>query len=173
MTDLIEFDPVDDIGAGAFGTPGQRTFVIQARKGSAVLSVLVEKEQVQLLASEANQFLDKIAEEDPEEPPGSAGTVAGVVTEDEPLFRARLIGIGYDPDRHLVLIELREDASDEEEAPPPLDETEGHIARLYATRSQVRAMARNGVAAVEAGRPRCQLCDFPMEPDGHICPRWN
>jgi uncharacterized repeat protein (TIGR03847 family) len=173
MTDLIEFDPVDDIGAGAFGTPGQRTFVIQARKGSAVLSVLVEKEQVQLLASEANQFLDKIAEEEPEEPPGSAGTVAGVVTEDEPLFRARLIGIGYDPDRHLVLIELREDASDDEEAPPPLDETEGHIARLYATRSQVRAMARNGVAAVEAGRPRCQLCDFPMEPDGHICPRWN
>jgi uncharacterized repeat protein (TIGR03847 family) len=173
VTDLIEFDPVDDIGAGAFGTPGQRTFVIQARKGSAVLSVLVEKEQVQLLASEANQFLDKIAEEDPEEPPGSAGTVAGVVTEDEPLFRARLIGIGYDPDRHLVLIELREDASDDEEAPPPLDETEGHIARLYATRSQVRAMARNGVAAVEAGRPRCQLCDFPMEPDGHICPRWN
>jgi uncharacterized repeat protein (TIGR03847 family) len=173
MTDLIEFDPVDDIGAGAFGMPGQRTFVIQARKGSAVLSVLVEKEQVQLLASEANQFLDKIAEEDPEEPPGSAGTVAGAVTEDEPLFRARLIGIGYDPDRHLVLIELREDASDEEEAPPPLDETEGHIARLYATRSQVRAMARSGVAAVEAGRPRCQLCDFPMEPDGHICPRWN
>jgi uncharacterized repeat protein (TIGR03847 family) len=173
VTDLIEFDPVDDIGAGAFGTPGQRTFVIQARKGSAVLSVLVEKEQVQLLASEANQFLDKIAEEDPEEPPGSAGTVAGVVTEDEPLFRARLIGIGYDPDRHLVLIELREDASDDEEAPPPLDESEGHIARLYATRSQVRAMARNGVAAVEAGRPRCQLCDFPMEPDGHICPRWN
>src|SRR5207302_8669835 len=174
MTDLIEFDPVDDIGAGAFGTPGQRTFVIQARKGSAVLSVLVAKEQVQLLASEANQFLDKIAEEDPEEPGGSAGAVEGVVTEDEPLFRARLIGIGYDPDRHLVLIELREDASDEDdEAPPPLDETEGRIARLYATRSQVRAMARNGVAAVEAGRPRCQLCDFPMDPDGHICPRWN
>ena len=173
MTDLIEFDPVDDIGAGAFGAPGQRTFVIQARKGSATLSVLVEKEQVQLLASEATQFLDKIAEEDPEEPAGSAGTVAGAVTEDEPLFRARLIGIGYDPDRHLVLIELREDASDDDDAPPPLDETEGRIARLYATRSQVRAMARNGVAAVEAGRPRCQLCDFPMDPEGHICPRWN
>jgi uncharacterized repeat protein (TIGR03847 family) len=172
LTDLIEFDPVDDIGAGAFGDPGQRTFVIQARKGSAVLSVLVEKEQVQLLASEANQFLDRIAEEDPEDAPLPA-SVDGSVTEDEPLFRARLIGIGYDPERHLVLIELREDASDDEEAPPPLDETEGRIARLYATRAQVRAMARSGVAAVEAGRPRCQLCDFPMDPDGHICPRWN
>ena len=62
MTDFIEFDPVDDIAAGAFGRPGARTFVIQARKGEAVLSVLVEKEQVRLLAVEAKQFLDRIAE---------------------------------------------------------------------------------------------------------------
>ena len=68
MTDAIEFDPVDAIGAGAFGEPGARTFVIQARKGGAVLSVLVEKEQVALLATEAEQFLDRIAEEHPEEP---------------------------------------------------------------------------------------------------------
>ena len=51
----IEFDPVDAIGAGAFGQPGERTFVIQARKGSAMLSVLVEKEQVALLAAEAER----------------------------------------------------------------------------------------------------------------------
>jgi uncharacterized repeat protein (TIGR03847 family) len=171
--ELIEFDPVDDIGAGAFGRPGERTFVIQARKGDALLSVLVEKEQVRLLATEATQFLDKIAEEDPEET--IAGMATGAVTEDEPLFRARLIGIGYDPERHLVLIELRELANDDEEdsQPPPLDESEGHIARFYATRAQVRAMARNGVQAVESGRPRCPLCEFPMDPDGHICPRWN
>ena len=53
------------LGPGAFGQPGDRTFVIQARKGQAVLSVLVEKKQVRLLAAEANQFLDRIAEEDP------------------------------------------------------------------------------------------------------------
>jgi uncharacterized repeat protein (TIGR03847 family) len=174
MDEVIEFDPVDDIGAGAFGRPGQRTFVIQARKGEAMLSVLVEKEQVRLLATEATQFLDKIAEEDPEEVFGAAAS--GAVTEDEPLFRARLIGIGYDPERHLVLIELREVANDDDDddtSPPPLDETEGKIARFYATRAQVRAMARNGVAAVESGRPRCPLCDFPMDPEGHICPAMN
>jgi uncharacterized repeat protein (TIGR03847 family) len=170
--ELIEFDPVDDIGAGAFGQPGARTFVIQARKGQAVLSVLVEKEQVRLLANEATQFLDRIAEEDPEETVGEL--TDGSVTEDEPLFRARLIGIGYDPERHLVLIELRETASDDEEnTPPPPDESEGRVARFYATRAQVRAMARRGVEAVESGRPTCPLCDFPMDPDGHICPRWN
>ncbi len=173
MTEFIEFDPVDDIAAGAFGVPGARTFVIQARKGNALLSVLVEKEQVRLLATEATEFLDRIAQEDPEE--GLAAfAAAGAVAEDEPLFRARLIGIGYDPERHLVLIELREEASDDEEDPiVPPDEGEGHVVRFYATRAQIRSMARNGVAAVEAGRPRCQLCDFPMDPDGHICPRWN
>ncbi len=171
---FIEFDPVDDIGAGAFGRPGQRTFVIQARKGSAMLSVLVEKEQVRLLAQEATQFLDRIAEDDPEDPPTSVESQGGSVTEDSPLFRAQLIGIGYDPDRELVLIELREDAADEDdESPPPPDEAEGHVARFYATRGQVRVMVRNGSAAVDAGRPKCPLCDFPMNPDGHICPRWN
>ncbi len=173
---FIEFDPVDDIGAGAFGRPGQRTFVIQARKGEAMLSVLVEKEQVRLLAHEATQFLDRIAEDEPEDPPTTVEARGGSVTEDEPLFRAQLIGIGYDPDRELVLIELREQASDDdddEEGPPPYDEAEGRIARLYATRQQVRVMVRNGAAAVDAGRPKCPLCDFPMNPDGHICPRWN
>ena len=172
MTDAIEFDPVDAIGAGAFGEPGERTFVIQARKGGAVLSVLVEKEQVALLASEAEQFLDKLAEEHPEEPATLTEQGGGGVQEDEPLFRARLIGIGFDPERSLVLLELREQAA-EDDPPPAIEESEGHIARLYATRGQIRAMLASGVVAVGAGRPKCPLCDFPMDPDGHICPRWN
>ena len=172
MTDAIEFDPVDAIGAGAFGEPGQRTFVIQARKGGAVLSVLVEKEQVALLATEAEQFLDKLAEEHPEEPATFTERDGGSVQEDEPLFRARLIGIGFDPERSLVLLELREEAA-EDDPPPAIEESEGHVARLYATRAQIRAMLANGVVAVGAGRPKCPLCDFPMDPDGHICPRMN
>ena len=175
MTDLIEFDPVDDIAAGAVGRPGSRTFMIQARKGAAELSVLVEKEQVRLLAVEAAQFLDRIAEEEPEEPGTALEVEGGALREAEPLFRARLIGIGYDSERGLVLIELREDAAeaDDDDPPPPPDEAEGRIARLYATRAQIRTMMRNGVAAVEGGRELCRLCDFPMNPDGHICPRWN
>lgn len=178
MSDFIEFDPVDDIGAGAFGRPGARTFVIQARKGSAMLSVLVEKEQVRDLAAQATQFLDGIALKDPEEPPSRVEIEGGAVEEAQPLFRARLIGIGYDPERRLVLIELREaaaedDDEDDDDEPVPSDDADGLVARLYATRAQVRVMMRNGVAAVEGGRPKCPLCDFPMDPDGHVCPRWN
>ena len=173
MADIIEFDPVDSLSAGAFGMPGERTFLIQARKGQAMLSVLVEKEQVALLAVEAEQFLARLDDEYPENQP-TISTLDAPVSEAVPLFRARLIGLGFDPERELVLLELREEAVEEEgEAPPSLEESEGHVARLYASRAQLRAMARIGAEAVSGGRPACPLCDRPMDPSGHICPRWN
>ena len=136
--------------------------MIQARKGQAVLSVLVEKEQVALLAAEAEQFLDRIAEEHPEDP-ATFGELAdgGTVEEDEPLFRARLIGIGFDPERSLVLLELREQAARRRRPPPAIEESEGHIARLYATRAQIRAMLANGIVAVSAGRPQVPALRLP------------
>jgi len=91
-----------------------------------------------------------------------------------PLFRARMIGLGFEPDRGLVLIELRERAEDDEREEEDVDEADdGYVARIFATRAQVRAMAARGSEAVQSGRPTCPLCEFPMDPAGHICPRWN
>jgi uncharacterized repeat protein (TIGR03847 family) len=182
MADPIELDPVDMLGAGAVGEPGQREFYLQARKERAQLTVLVEKEQIALLATEAVGFLDRIADEYPEEGIRLPISVAELQEPTVPLFRARLIGLGFDPERELVLIELRERSADGDEedvddedppAPAVEDEEDGFVARLYATRSQVRAMAARGAAAVTAGRPPCPLCDQPMDPAGHRCPRWN
>jgi uncharacterized repeat protein (TIGR03847 family) len=195
----IELESVDSLAAGAVGEPGEREFFLQARTESAQLTVLVEKEQVALLATEAVAFLDRISEDYPEESSGVGEAVArqgGLREPTVPLFRARLIGLGFDPERELVLIELRERSSDEDEAEaltagadaPPVpevpddpgalveageEETEGYVARIYATRPQVRAMAAKGAEAVAAGRPLCPLCDQPMDPSGHRCPRWN
>ena len=36
-----------------------------------------------------------------------------------------------------------------------------------------RAMAEAALASVDQGRATCPLCEFPMDPDGHACPRWN
>ena len=176
---LIELDGVDALGAGAIGEPGQRVFYIQADKSDARLTVVVEKEQVALLAEEALAFLDRIGLEYPEEPAESATlhpSAAQVTEPAVPLFRARMIGLGFEPDRKLVLLELRERAEDEDEDELPLadpEPEEGYVARIFATRAQVRAMAARGAEAVSGGRPLCQLCNFPMDPDGHICPRWN
>jgi uncharacterized repeat protein (TIGR03847 family) len=185
MAESIELDRVDRLGAGAVGEPGQREFFIQARSASTQLTVLVEKEQVALLATEAVSFLDRIADDFPEDEvnPVSPARAGGLEEPTVPLFRARLIGLGFDPERELVLLELRERAESDdteedvedpaESADPPEPDEPGWIARIYATRSQVRAMAARGAAAVAAGRPACPLCDMPMDPSGHRCPRWN
>ncbi len=178
MPDPIELDPVDALGAGAVGEPGDRAFYLQARKEAAQLTVLVEKEQVALLATEAVAFLDRIADEYPEEPVTLPVSVAELQEPTVPLFRARLIGLGFDPERELVLIELREYSSEEEEPEQPVepdevDPEDGFVARLYATRPQVRAMAARGADAVAGGRPPCPLCEQPLDPAGHRCPRWN
>lgn len=165
----IELDGVDALGAGAIGEPGQRTFYIQADRQGSRLTVLVEKEQVELLSQEAVAFLDRLADAHPETVTGSAlhPSAAQVSEPAVPLFRARMIGLGFEPDRDLVLIELREHSEDDDV------EEEGYVARIFATRAQVRAMAARGSEAVAGGRPPCPLCEFPMDPAGHICPRWN
>jgi uncharacterized repeat protein (TIGR03847 family) len=183
MPDPIELEDVDALGTGAVGAPGQRAFYLQARSADAQLTVLVEKEQIALLATEAIAFLDRIADDYPEDPITLPTAAAELREPTVPLFRARLIGLGFDPERELVLIELREhttsDDDDEDDPEDPLelvideDDGEGYVARIYATRPQVRAMAARGAQEVAAGRPPCPLCDMPMDPAGHRCPRWN
>jgi len=202
MPEPIEFHMVDGLGAGAVGEPGQRAFYLQARSEAAQLTVLLEKEQVALLAAEAIAFLDRIKEQYPEDTIALPAAVAELREPTVPLFRARLIGLGFDPERELVLIELRERADDDDDDDDDdLDELgrligeadaddedararehalravegeeEGYVARIYATRSQVRAMAAHSAVVVSAGRPPCDLCGQPMDPAGHRCPRWN
>ncbi len=187
MMQVIELDDVDALGAGAVGPPGQRVFYLQARTESAQLTVVVEKEQVALLAAEAVAFLDRIAGDYPEPSDSVRSELVELREPTVPLFRARLIGLGFDPEREKVLLELREHGSDDpdddvdteleddDELDDALDEEDedGYVARIYATRALVRAMAAHGAAVVTAGRPACPLCDMPMDPAGHRCPRWN
>src|SRR5437588_10834244 len=144
----IEFDPVDSIAAGAVGEPGQRAFYIQAEKDGRVLSVLVEKQQVAMLADRVQMLLDQVEAQFPEaggDVPVPLAPNAGELQGDPvPLFRAVAIGIGFDPSRRLVVLELHErpvadDDDDDDEAEddgpdetPPLagDEGEGYLARL-------------------------------------------
>ena len=176
MDPEIELEDVEALGAGAVGEPGARAFYLQARSATSQLTVLVEKEQIALLATEAVAFLDRLADEYPEVAVSLPEEAAELQEPTVPLFRARLIGLGFDPERELVLIELREhpESDDDDEVDDDVTEDdEGYVARVYVTRPQVRAMAARGSTVVGAGRPPCPLCSMPMDPAGHRCPRWN
>jgi len=166
----MDLEHVDRVTAGAVGEPGQRTFYIQAREGDRVVTILVEKEQVELLATSILEILATVGRETGEGPPEDSLELEPPL---EPLWRAGRLSIGYVEDRDRMLLELQElvEGADEDEPDPDLPEP-ARI-RLWATREQMLALSRHGAAVAARGRPRCRFCGNPMDPEGHACPAMN
>lgn len=108
---MFYFDPPDRFVAGTVGEPGQRTFFLQARKATQVVSVVLEKVQVQVLAERLDQLLDELEES------GITPTVVPPTPDTEPLdeplvetFRATTLTLGWDADAERVLVEARAEA---------------------------------------------------------------
>lgn len=174
----MELERVDRITAGAVGEPGERTFFLQAREGERLVTILVEKEQVELLGTSILEILATVGRETGEGPPSDE---LGLEPPLEPLWRAGRLSIGYAEDRDLLLLEIeelveRDDASNEEPAPEPSPPEEGQEPdriRLWATREQMLALARHSAAVAARGRPKCRYCGNPIDPEGHMCPAMN
>lgn len=179
MSESFNFDPVARITAGAVGEPGQRIFFLQARQGERLVTLLCEKQQIEALATTLERLLDAM--------PDAENEGAPVADEDldleEPLlpeWRIGPMGIEFDEDRDMLVLVVQEavlEEEDEEEAgepsEPPAD-AEAASARFVATRAQMRALAEHAASVVAAGRPRCRLCGFPLDPGvDHVCPALN
>ena len=183
MTAYYEFEEVDAFTTGAIGRPGARTFYLQARVGKQRVAVKCEKQQVAAIV----QYLRRVLSDLPppeERPLPGALELALPVSE---LFVLGPIGLGYDRanDRLVVQLEelvdadLTDDDEDEDEDEAEADEPSepetverGHV-RVYVSRSQAAAFCDHAEQVVAAGRPTCQWCGFPIDPDGHPCPRMN
>jgi uncharacterized repeat protein (TIGR03847 family) len=167
----LELDPVDRVTAAAVGEPGARTFYLQARKADVLVSMLLEKGQVALLSAHIDELLDRIGHPDQGEPdPDLLDLEEPVVAE----FRVGRIGLGYDEDRDLVLLQCDEFVPEPEEGEEePMFADEPGQVRLWATRGQTAALGKRGESEVEGGRPVCSMCGQPIDPGGHFCPRSN
>jgi uncharacterized repeat protein (TIGR03847 family) len=183
----VDLERVDRITAGAVGEPGERTFFLQARQGDRSVTILVEKEQVELLGTSILEILATVGRETGEGPPSEE---LGLEPPLEPLWRAGRLSIGYAEERDLMLLEIEELVELEDEPDDDQDEADdGHEddtaavaeteglepdrVRLWATREQMFALARHGAAVAERGRPRCRFCGNPIDPEGHMCPAMN
>lgn len=170
---VYDLNPVTHITAGAVGEPGQRTFYVQARQGSRMVTLLCEKQQVAALALGVEQLLEQLAQKDPERVGPSDQVLDLDMSLEEPLepdFRVGQMGLGYDEDRNLIVLVAQE------LLPEDADPATASSARFWATAMQMRTMARQAANVVAAGRPLCPLCGEPMDPenlDAHFCPRRN
>lgn len=179
------FDPPDRFVAGTVGVPGQRTFLLQAREGRRIVSVVLEKAQVAVLADRLARLLDELEDAGlrlPARPADGAspGAPAAAAVLDEPLneaFRAAALTLGWDAGAQRILIEARSEAAetDEELAELMDDEAEDgpDLFRVRLQPGDARAFADGALSVVNAGRPPCPLCGRPLDPQGHICPRRN
>ncbi len=174
------FDPPERFVAGTIGEPGQRTFFLQAREGGRVVTVVLEKTQVAVLAERLGSLLFELDRRGITKPPErESPTDAGPL--DEPLdeaFRAGALTLGWDGSNEQVLIEARA-VTDEEaagEEPPEVDDDDEDGPDLFRVRisaDAARVFVDRALRVVGAGRPPCPLCGAPLDPQGHICPRRN
>ncbi|MCB0195088.1 MAG: DUF3090 family protein [Anaerolineae bacterium] len=166
---LTDFNPVSRITIGAVGDPGQRVFLLQASQSGSSMTLKIEKEQARVLAVSTTELLEELDEKYPR----SFSKIDRPLTTDlilkepfDPDFIVGQIGLGYDQDQDMVVLVVQEMQVD-------ADEDEIATARFWATRSQMQALSEHTLEIVNQGRPICPLCDSPIDPEGHFCPKSN
>ncbi|HEY3016190.1 MAG TPA: DUF3090 domain-containing protein [Nocardioides sp.] len=178
------FDPPERFVAGTVGEPGQRTFFLQARAGSRVTTVALEKQQVAVLAERMDELLDEVMASE-----GNSALIPAVAPLDlddnapldqpiEEEFRAGTMTLAWDPRSQRVVIEVfpftdaaivtPDQVEEEIEEPEPEE-----VLLVRITAGAARAFVKRAASVIDAGRPPCPFCGNPIDPDGHLCVRAN
>jgi uncharacterized repeat protein (TIGR03847 family) len=162
-----EFTNPDRFIAGTVGEPGERAFYLQVRASSRLLSVAVEKAQVQALSARLEVMIAEIRKTDP------LMIIEKLPTDDAPLespidaeFQIGAMSLAWDDDSKLICVELFELEDDEEES-------EGEVVAVNISIAMAAAFSLRSKAVVNAGRLPCPFCGIPIDPRGHLCPRAN
>lgn len=162
--------------AGTVGTPGERTFYLQAADGVRVVSVALEKQQVAVLADRLEQLLDEVVTRTGTALPAAESDTEALEQPVDEEFRVGAMGLAWDGDAGLVVIEAQAPVEDVEVAQETLleDVEDGPDAlRVLIEPRRARAFVDRARKVISAGRPPCPLCGLPLEPTGHVCPRQN
>lgn len=152
---------------GTIGEPGERAFFIQVRSDNRIVSVAVEKAQVQAVATRLEMMIAEVRKADP------LVVVEILPSDDSPLdtpvdeeFQVGAISLAWNGETQLIVLELFELEDDEEDA-------QGGVLEINFSLGMAAAFASRSKAVVNAGRLPCPLCGIPIDPRGHLCPRAN
>lgn len=103
------FRSPDRFVAGTIGQPGDRTFYLQAVHEARIISVMLEKQQVQILADRIGALLDEIHRRfGTPIPPETdrVGDLSPLVMPVDAEFRVGTMGLGWDAESEAVVVEL-------------------------------------------------------------------
>jgi uncharacterized repeat protein (TIGR03847 family) len=153
--------------AGTIGEPGERAFFIQARNKGRVISVALEKAQVQAIANRLELIVAEVKKSNP------LISIESVPQDDAPLetpvdeeFQVGAISLAWNEIDKLISFELYELEDDE-------NDEEGQVLEINFSIGMAIAFAQRSKALVNAGRLPCPFCAIPIDPRGHLCPRAN
>ena len=164
---------------GALGEPGHRVFYFQVFAPDVEVEVKCEKQQATALAEHLTKMLADLPETEPPTVAETAPTEALPPAELEFVVGPISLGVDRNAGRLVVLFEewildeTDEEDEDAEATPSPADEREPSRLRVHLDAAQVRGYVRQLQELLGASRPTCRLCNRPIDPEGHACPRLN
>lgn len=174
-TRVHEFAWPDRVVIGTIGQPGDRTFYLQVRAGTQIVSIALEKQQSAQLAEKIDEILDQLLTIDSN--PFSVPTSTPVeLVDNDPLedpleqFRTGAMSLGWDPTTAQIVLEaypISDVDGDEPFDPDGADEPEMLLVRMPV--GTARAFTKRTREIVAAGRPLCTICGYPIDSDGHTC----
>lgn len=166
MFEQHEYDQLEILAAEAIGEPGQRRFRVIAGVPGNIISLWMEKEQLQALGLAIEQLIEQL----------QTSGISGDEIDSNPLpalepipptapeYQVGKMAIGYDEEANVVAF-FAHDVEQESDADPifsgraPLDAS--------------KALSEEIAEVVAAGRPRCPRCGAVIGPEGHVCPHDN
>ena len=157
------FGALSRANAEAIGEPGHRTFRLILESGAASALVWLEKEQLYQLAIYVQEIIGTLS--------GESEVVEGEAPEPEwdgaitnLDFKVGKLALGHDSASNCFLV-VAQDVEEPEEGVGTLS--------FWLTLSMAGELSKQALKVCAAGRPQCPLCEQPINPEGHVCPRSN
>ena len=164
----IEVNPSSHFTIGTQGDPGKRTFYMQGGITGQLVTLVMEKQQAQLLVNGLESLLDELQKKFSK---GQSSAPTDKVFADlrlrepiEPLFRIGNMGLGYNEEMNRIVLVAYELVEEEDEP---------NVVSFWVTHAQLQPIIPHIREVVRAGRPICGNCGQPIDAEGHFCPHRN
>jgi len=162
----IVFLEVERFVAGTVGEPGERAFYLQVRGDKKLVTMAIEKIQVQALSERVGVLLREIRISQPLiSIPGTTDDSAPLDMPIDEEFTVGEIAISFDSQKQTIEIELTAILENAE--------ADASSVLLSISLAQAASFVKRSNFLVAAGRTSCPFCGGPINRGGHLCPRAN